>query len=444
MDLATLVDKVQAAGIVGAGGAGFPTHVKLNNRCETVLVNAAECEPLLQVDQQLLKQEAQALVKTLALVVEATGAGKGIFGVKAKYEAALAILEQAVAALDLHQGKLEIARLGDFYPAGDEQVLVYEVLGQVVPQGGIPLQVGVIVLNVETLLNISRALNHEAVTHKYVTVAGAVANPVTVKVPLGTPINSVLGLAGGSTVEHFRVLEGGPMMGKEVYDLERGVTKTTKGLIVLPAEHRLWRKKDVPSSTMLKRAMSVCCQCSACTDLCPRHLLGHTIEPHRILRSLVHHVGSDFKGLTGAQFCSECAVCDVYACVMDISPRQLNAAVKRELGKQGFRQAPGGEGKPSSQRELRKIPIKRLIPRLGLESYHKPAPLSSREFEPDQVRLELKQHVGLPCTPVVEPGARVTAGVLVAEVPSGQLGSRIHASIAGTVLQVAPQIVIAR
>lgn len=440
MELATLVAKVKAAGVVGAGGAGFPTHVKLNNRCETILVNAAECEPLLQVDQQLLQQKAQALVDSLALVVEATGAKKGIFGVKAKYQAALAALRQAAAAQD----KLEISLLEDFYPAGDEQVLVYEVLGKVVPQGGIPLQVGVIVLNVETLLNISKALNGGAVTQKFVSVAGAVSNPITVQVPLGTPVRSVIALAGGSTVENYRVLEGGPMMGKEVHDLEQGITKTTKGLIVLPAQHRLWRKKDVPSSVMLKRAMSVCCQCSACTDLCPRHLLGHTIEPHRVLRSLVHNISNDISGLTSTQLCSECGVCDYYACVMDLSPRLLNVAVKRELAKQGFRKAPGGEGKPHAQRGLRKIPMKRLVSRLGLESYRKPAPLSGRKFESDHVLLELKQHVGVPCYPVVEEGVRVEVGQVVAEVPEGQLGSRIHASITGTVVKVKPQIVIAR
>ena len=495
MDLDKLAAKVQAAGVVGAGGAGFPTHVKLNNPCEAVLINGAECEPLLQVDQQLLETEAVVLVDTLGLLVKATGAKCGIFAIKAKYRRAVAAVATALAG----HSELELFQLGDFYPAGDEQVLVYEVLGQVVPPGGIPLQVGAVVLNVETLLNIARACRNKPVTHKYVTVAGAVAHPVTVRVPVGTPVAAVLNMAGGPTISDYRVLEGGPMMGKPVDDLTRGITKTTKGLLVLPAGHRLWRLKDLPTGIILKRAMAVCCQCSACTDLCPRHLLGHPLEPHRILRNVAHNVSHDPAGVIAAQLCSECGACDHYACPMDISPRLINAAVKRELAEQGFKWHPAKTGRPHSLREGRKIPVHRLISRLGLSMYHGPAPLqfelahdlagaSSSNAEnihrsetrettsirtsgigsvrPEQVspettngdtvhrtvsfrtsffgvRLELKQHVGVPCYPVVQPGDKVTLGQPVAAVPDGQLGSPIHASITGTVIAVSPQIVIA-
>ncbi|CAA7601304.1 Respiratory-chain NADH dehydrogenase 51 Kd subunit [Acididesulfobacillus acetoxydans] len=524
MDLAELAAKVQAAGVVGAGGGGFPTHVKLNNRCDTVLVNGAECEPLLQVDQQLLEREAPVLVDTLASIVESTGAGQGILALKAKYKAARVALEGALTGRDhslcagrhsavgegyspaegshfaskeghslpadnhaasaeghctsgegrspagegylvpkgsrssagtgylttgescsrVGRGRLAVCPLEDFYPAGDEQVLVYEVLGRVVPQGGIPLHVGVIVLNVETLLNIGKALAGQSVTHKYVSVVGAVANPLTVCVPVGTPVAELLAMAGGSRAGKYRVLDGGPMMGREVRNLNQGISKTTKGLLVLPANHPLWRHKEIPTGIALKRAMSVCCQCFACTDLCPRYLLGHTIEPHRVMRSLVHNVSTDARGVTGAQYCSECGVCDNYACPMDISPRLINQAVKRELAQQGFRPVVGGEGRPRASRSERKVPVKRLISRLGLDNYHRPAPLMDAPGEPTQVILELKQHAGAPCYPVVQPGAKVEMGQVVAEVPEGQLGSRLHAGITGTVLRVSPQIVIAR
>ncbi|KLU62898.1 electron transport complex subunit RnfC [Peptococcaceae bacterium CEB3] len=457
MDVAELAAKVQTAGVVGAGGGGFPTHVKLNNRCDTVLVNGAECEPLLQVDQQLLEREAPVLVDTLASIVEATGAGQGILALKAKYDAARVALEKVLSGRNSSvaaqsssragQDNLTLHLLQDFYPAGDEQVLVYEVLGRVVPQGGIPLNVGVIVLNVETLLNIGKALNGLPLTHKYVSVVGAVVNPLTVRVPVGTPVAALLAMAGGSRSAEYRVLDGGPMMGHEVRDLKQGVRKTTKGLLVLPADHPLWRHKEIPTGIALKRAMSVCCQCFACTDLCPRYLLGHTIEPHRVMRSLVHNVSTDAQGVTGAQYCSECGVCDNYACPMDISPRLINQAVKRELARQGFRPAAGGEGSPQPFRSERKIPIKRLISRLGLDNYHKPAPLTDVPDvpgEPAQVVVDLKQHAGAPCYPVVQPGDKVAVGQVVAEVPEGQLGSRLHASITGTVLRVSPQIVIVR
>lgn len=440
MELGTLIARIEAAGVVGAGGAGFPTHVKLNNRCETVIVNAAECEPLLQVDQQLLRTEAQVLAGALADIVEGTGAKRGVFAVKAKYESARMALQEVLK----NRPCLEIFLLQDFYPAGDEQVLVYEVLGKTVPPGGIPIQVGAIVLNVETLLNVAKAIAGEPVVRKYITVAGAVSQPLTVCVPVGTSIREVLELAGGPSIREYRVLEGGPMMGKEVPDMDRGITKTTKGLIVLPSEHRLWRNKEVPTGILLKRAMAVCCQCSACTDLCPRYLLGHGIEPHRILRNTVHNVSSDITGMIGAQFCSECGACDYYACVMDISPRLINVAVKRELAKQGYKAPLSSPSQVHPDREGRKIPLKRLVSRLGLAPYHKIAPLVQEKIEINTVVLELKQHLGATCQPVVEAGARVEVGQVVAEVPSGQLGSKIHASIAGTVTRVLPQIVITR
>ena len=440
MKLSNLISLVQSAGVVGAGGAGFPTHQKLNTRCETVIVNGAECEPLIQVDQQLLQVEARVLVDGLGTMVAATGASRGVFAVKAKYHGAVKALQQTLAGRD----KLELFLLDDFYPAGDEQVLVYEVLQQVVPPGGIPIQVGAVVVNVETLLNVSRACTGEPVTHKYVSVNGAVAKPVTARFPVGTPLTALLQLAGGPTVSDFRVIEGGPMMGKILPDLERSVTKTTKALIVLPASHRLLRSKQLDTGIALKRAMAACCQCSACTDLCPRHLLGHGLAPHLVLRSLSHNFSQDPASVTAAQLCSECGACDMYACQMDLSPRLLNAAVKRELTKRGFRYLSVIEPVVHSERDQRKIPVKRLVLRLGLDKYRQAAPLSDEAIAVEQVALGLKQHVGEACYPVVKPGDKVKFGQVVAEVPEGKLGSRIHASIAGTVIQVSPQIIIKR
>ncbi|MHB1653852.1 MAG: 4Fe-4S dicluster domain-containing protein [Desulfitobacteriaceae bacterium] len=438
MELAMLVAKVQAAGVVGAGGGGFPTDIKLNTRCQTIIVNGAECEPLLQVDQQLLKVAAQELVEALALVLEATGAGKGVFALKVKYKEAVIALHTALKG----RKQFEVFLLEDFYPAGDEQVLVYEVLGKVVPPGGIPLDIGAVVLNVETLLNIGMALQGIPVTHKYLTVTGAVAHPMTVRAPLGTPINHLIQWAGGATVEDYRILEGGPMMGKERTDREGGITKTTKGLIILPAEHRLWRNKGLPAGITLKRAMAACCQCSACTDLCPRYLLGHGIEPHRILRNKAHNISQDMAGMLSAQWCSECGACDYYACVMDLSPRSINVAIKQELAKQELKPSAGGTSSVHPQREQRKIPVKRLVARLGLGRYEQSAPLAAPLDVEKRVVLNLKQHAGSACYPLVTPGSSVERGQVVAEVPPGQLGSRIHASIAGTVRQVTPEIII--
>ena len=147
---ANLVELVQNAGIVGAGGAGFPTQVKLNCKVDTVVVNGAECEPLLRVDQQLMALEAVKMLTALQAVMDQTQAKEGIIGLKKKYTPAIEALNKELTAFP----KIRMHLLKNFYPAGDEQVLVYETTGRIVPEAGIPLNVNTLVINVETLLNI--------------------------------------------------------------------------------------------------------------------------------------------------------------------------------------------------------------------------------------------------------------------------------------------------
>ena len=161
-----IVEKVKAAGVVGAGGAGFPTHVKLSATVDTVIANGAECEPLLHADQHLMARYPEVIVRGLRLAMQATGAERGIVALKAEYEEATAALQRALDGND----KVSLHLLGNFYPSGDEFVLVYDVLARVVPEGGIPLEVGVVVNNVGTLFNVARAAEDISVTHRYLTV----------------------------------------------------------------------------------------------------------------------------------------------------------------------------------------------------------------------------------------------------------------------------------
>ncbi len=223
-----LLSIIKESGIVGAGGAGFPTYVKVNAKADVVIVNGAECEPLLRVDQQLMALESRKLLDSLSLVMKNVGADKGIIGLKSKYKTAIEKLERLI---EDYPG-ISIHKMPNFYPAGDEQVLVYEVTGKVIPEGAIPLSVGVIVLNVETLLNIYNAyFNDMPVVDKYVTLTGEVKNKKTVKVPIGITVKDAIDLAGGTNIDNFVVINGGPMMGK-IVSLEDKITKTTKGLIV--------------------------------------------------------------------------------------------------------------------------------------------------------------------------------------------------------------------
>lgn len=432
-----IIAKIRDAGVVGAGGAGFPTHAKAAAGAATVIVNGAECEPLLRVDQQLMETAADKVVLGLAAVMTATGAAEGIIALKGKHHGAVAALETA-----LRGPAIRLRLLDDFYPAGDEHVLVHEATGRLVPQGGIPLNVGCVVTNVETLVNVAAALEGAPVTHTYVTVAGEIARPVTLRLPVGTAVADALALAGLPCAAGMKIIEGGPMMGKIVADLRQPITKTTKGLVVLPEHHQLVAKRTMPLEKMLKRAQAACVQCRYCTDLCPRYLLGHRLEPHKVMRG-VRHIRGQEAMLKMAMACSECGVCEQYACPMHLSPRTINATLKQALARQGIKPDPP----PPDQRcgrlqAYRKIPVKRLIARLGIGGYDRKAPLDDRPLKVARVELPLKQHVGAPGQPVVRPGQKVRQGDLVARIPDNALGANIHASIDGIIAAVGDSIVI--
>ncbi len=437
METTQLSQLVYAAGVVGAGGAGFPTHVKLRSTAEIVIVNGAECEPLLQVDKQLAEREADALVAGLGAVVTAVSAKQGVVALKAKQTDAVASVKKAV----LKDHRLSLFTLPDYYPAGDEQALVYQVTGKVVPEGGIPLAVGAVVLNVETVLNITGALHSHPVTHTYLTVAGAVKQPLTVRAPVGTSIDQLLSVAGGPNVEHYRVVSGGPLTGtlvqQDFFDHSGGVSKTTKGIIVLPADHPLVRQAETPLSAILRQAQSACCQCRICTDLCPRRLLGHSIEPSQVLNAVNHQLGQDIDAITQAFLCCECGVCDLYACPLGLSPRRMYQALKAELIVQGavnpHRLSPT---QPRPERVGRQIPTSRLLERLDLARYSQPAPWASQPMEVSVVRIPLKQHIGTPAQPCIGVGDSARAGQTVAEPRANSLGALVHASIAGRVLRI--------
>ncbi|MBI3270882.1 MAG: SLBB domain-containing protein, partial [Planctomycetes bacterium] len=277
-----VIERIRSAGVVGAGGAGFPLHAKLTTKVECYLVNSAECEPLLRVDRQVITRDAAKLVRGWRALMEVVGATKGIVGIKEKYHDGIAALKEEIRASG--DDRLSLHLLGDYYPAGDEFLLVYELTGRVIPQGGLPLAVGVVNNNVQTLVNAADALDGRPVTHKWVTITGAVKNPMTVRLPTGMAFGDAVALAGGATAPDTLFLDGGPMMGKRCDDPETPVTKTTNGIIVLPRSHGLIRRNFLPDDHMLIRARSMCDECQLCTDFCPRYLLGHQIRPHMVMR----------------------------------------------------------------------------------------------------------------------------------------------------------------
>ena len=423
-------EKVKAAGVVGAGGAGFPTHVKLAAQAEIFLVNGAECEPMLRTDQQLMAKSPELLVRGLELAMKATGAREGIIALKAKYGEAIAALKPLLAA------NMRIEILRDIYPAGDEVITLWLTTGRRVPPGGIPINVGAVVNNPQTLMNVARAVEGTPVTTRTFTITGAVAKPMTITTPIGTSLRELLDFAGGPTCAVPAFIDGGPMMGHLIDDLNRPVTKTTGGLIVLPADHMLIVRKRQTMQTVLRIAKTVCEQCMYCTELCPRHIIGHELPPHLIIRTVNHNRLGAPSVVRSALTCSECGVCEAYACPVGISPMRVNVALKAELRANNIRYE-GELGPVDPMAENRLIPISRLVSRLNLGPwYPHHAPLQEQEYAAKKVTLILKQHAGAPATPVVKVGDAVKKGQLVAEIPDGALGARIHASIDGIVAQV--------
>lgn len=429
----SLTTLVEEAGIVGAGGAGFPSHVKYNAKAEYVIINGAECEPLLRVDQQLMASEADKILQALQLIVEHVGAKAGYIALKRKYHRAEEALSERISSYP----SCKIHFLDNFYPAGDEQVIVYEVTKRIVSEGGLPLNVGVIVTNVETALNVYEAYtNQKPVTEKYLTVTGEVASQITVKVPLGITVKEAIDLAGGVTVKDFKVINGGPMMGKLI-SVDEVITKTVKGLIVLPANHSLITSLTKEVSSMMREARTACMHCSLCTEVCPRGLLGHRLEPHKLIRIPSYGKMCDSNTTAVHAFlCCGCRLCE-YACVQDLQPWKMNAILKSELLNQGIRNNLNLQpDKAAMFREYKKYPVNKLISKLGLAKYDKPAPIIVSEKAFQTVTIPFRQHVGAPSEPVVKVGVTVQKGDLVAKISEGKLGSNIHASISGVVTAV--------
>lgn len=414
--------RVAELGIVGAGGGGFPTAVKLSTRVPLVIANAAECEPLLHKDKELLHHLSEPFLRGMTAAMEMVGAQEGVIGIKEKYHDIIAALEQQVPR------NIRVAPLPDVYPAGDEFILVHLVTGRVIPPGGLPKDVDALVANVETLMNIGL---DQPVTHKYLTVAGAVHNPVTLRVPIGISIGEVIAAAGGATVSDFSVLLGGVMMARPAAGLDVPVTKTTGGIVVLPSSHRLIERHAMKWPQIARIGRSACDQCRFCTEFCPRYLLGHPIQPHRAMQSLGFSSGADAM-VAGTLYCCECNLCTMYACPEDLDPKNVcvqSKPVARERGL--FFTGTPESVTPHPMAEFRRVPMARLISRLGLSEFNNVGPLIRHEFSPTTVSLPLKQHAGVPAVPVVKTGDRVRAGDLLAMPQEGKLGARIHASISG-------------
>ena len=439
MQLEALSKILREHGIVGAGGAGFPAYAKLDARADTILLNCAECEPLFKVHRQMLEEFAFEIVSAFSLVADAVGAERAIICIKPSYKGAAEAAEAAMEGFP----KVSIAHLPEIYPAGDEVVLTYEATGRAIKPGALPISVGVTVFNVETMLNIYRAVNdQEAVTHKYLMVAGEIKEPKVLKVPLGMTYKEVVALCGGSKIKDPAYLIGGPMTGK-IESSHGLVTKTTNAVILLPQDHYIVQRKSVKANIGIKRAMSACCSCRMCTDLCPRNLMGHPIDPQAFMHGISQNKVFDSEPFLNTFSCSQCGLCEMYSCMQGLSPGTLIGQYRAGLRAMGISppKEPAYSG-VSDKREYRKVPVARLVRRLGLTKYNKEIPFSKEAISAKRLTIALSQSIGAPSEALIKKGDLVELGEKIADAPQKGLGVALHSPIKGKIINVTKQFIM--
>ncbi len=419
--------EIEANGVIGAGGAGFPAHVKLASAPDTLIVNAAECEPLLHKDMEVILHHCDEVLGGLAAAMRITGAREAIIGIKEKHAREIDLLRSRVPA------GTRVMPIEDVYPAGDEITLIYMTTNRVVAPGALPISAGCVVQNVETLFNIGTGM---PVVEKFLSVAGAVERPATVRVPVGISYAEVL--------SHFRITapqyvvrSGGLMMGAVEDDLSRPVSKRTGALIVLPEDHycvTMYRRFTTEHDTD-RIAKAGCDQCSICTELCPRYLLGQPVRPETAMRNRMFTREDQPMMFPGNLSCCECNLCTMYACPEGLDPRGATVIEKRLAREADFRPA-GTAGPVHPMYDYRKVPAQKLKQRLDVLRFADEGPLTEIAPDPQSVRIPLDQHAGAPAQPVVRAGERVKKYDLIAKA-AGKISSNVHASIPGTVTRIA-------
>jgi Na+-translocating ferredoxin:NAD+ oxidoreductase RnfC subunit len=270
---------------------------------------------------------------------------------------------------------------------------------------------------------------------------------VTLSVPVGTSMSACVAAAGGATCDAPNYVVGGVMMGCIEDDQDTPVDKTTGGIVVLDDRHVVVRRRRQQWKQIVRIGRSACDQCSFCTELCPRWLLGHPIEPHRAMRSLEFNLVGQ-ANVRGTAFCCECNLCSLYSCPEDLDPKSVCTQNKRRLAAESSRwnDAPYNPRRPELHMANRKAPTRRLMQKLGLTGFVNVGELADRPVGNGRVGIKLAQHIGAPCEPAVEAGRKVRVGDEVGRPPTGDggkpaLGARVHASIDGVVTAVENGIV---
>ncbi len=434
MDLKELMKE---AGIVGAGGAGFPSYAKLAEGADTLVINGAECEPLLYTDLVLLQKEMPTVLLGIGATLDYARIPRALLCVKEHTAKRLRLTEGQLLA-----DKIFLKVLPDVYPMGDEISLIYQATERVVRPGNLPITAGVIVYNVETVYNVGVALKFgKPVTKKWLTIAGDVPQAIVVKVPVGTPVAELFEKNSITIPEDYVVLDGGPSMGKVINPDSDVVTKTTKGLLILPKACPAVESKFLDGDKSIARAETACCQCTRCTDMCPRALLGYPLEPHKMVRTAKSAVKIMPEMVLSATLCCGCGVCETLACCQGISPKAVINEYKALLAKNKLRFVGRTDVAPMQEREYRMIPSERWASVLGVAKFDKVTKYVGEQSDFTRAEVLLRQHIGAPSVPCVADGEKVREGDKIADAGEG-LSLPQYAPISGVVAVYNGKIII--
>ena len=299
---------IREAGIVGLGGAGFPTHVKLSpppdKKIDAIIVNGCECEPYLTTDNRVMIEESDRVIIGLQIIMKVVPGARGIIAVEDNKPEAIASLMESSRGVP----GIEVAIVKTKYPQGAEKQLVYALMKREVPSGGLPLDVGCIVNNVDTVIAIHRAvLRGRPLMRKIITLTGgAIINPGNYKARIGTKLSDLVELTGGFRFLPTKVVVGGPMMGTAIYDIDVPVVKTTGGVLFLSREEAY-----IPPENN-------CIRCGQCVEKCPMNLI-----PTELNADILNEDGAKFVKHNGLD-CIECGSCS-YICP---AKRRLAQAIR--------------------------------------------------------------------------------------------------------------------
>ena len=423
-----LKNLMQNSGILGGGGAGFPSYAKLAEGADLLVINGAECEPLLYTDYILLKDEMSLVLSGISTVLSSTGIPKALIAIKNHTAKRLGVADGERLSDGIY-----ISVLPDVYPMGDEISLIYQAAGRLIQPGKLPITEGVIVYNVETMYNLGRSIRFsEPVTKKWLTIGGDIKNPIVIKVPIGTKISDIFNKFNITVSERHTVIDGGPSMGKVINPSTYCVTKTTKGILILPNDTQAIISKQVNLDMAVARAETACCQCTRCTDMCPRYMLGYPLEPHKMVRTAMGVAEIMPEMVLSATLCCGCGICESLACNQGISPKAVITNYKGLLAKNKLRFSSSEEFEVRSERDYRMVPSAKWLSMLGITKFDKVAEFSGEHNDFNRVEISLNSHIGAPSIPCVKDGDTVGEGDIIAN-PSSGLSLPQHATISGVV-----------